>query len=384
MGLDRTPVALLTLILGLGSSTTLWADELIPNDIAYTPPTERHIQDTSSSAPIDEPVQVEPRTDEEPALVDTSENIPQPHPEANLQPVPGPSQEAKTLALGSCSQNPVFHKSLAIGSFRRLDPTSSSAGNLYEAEQGIAQLLRDHLGSEAVINTKLMTMGVAENASEPQRQQQAQHIAQRMGTQFVLQGFIVDMSMDDPDSTYHPGLYRQAANLFYALSGSHTRDKRNRQFAFNLELRDGFTGEALFNKTYRTSGFWTLNKPVGFNSAEFHQSHYARNIDTLVSQASQELAHTMACQPFMISVDAPPGRTQVILAGGANNGLRAGDQLDLYQLVVNPSTTEYMMTETRLIKRNTRIQLNEVYPSHSTATLLEGEYLNGTFLAVSD
>lgn len=376
----------LTLFLALGSIPHALSDDLIPDDIAFTqPPAEQQPSATTESdtkeIAANQNSTVENLADDNGGFSevaatppDTSDNTTPAT--AITAPVTKPEQH--------CSQNPTLYKSLTIGSFTRLDPKAANAGNLYEAEQGIAQLFSHHLRSHPVINPQLLPQGMHHAMDENKQQLQAQKIARKMGTQFVLQGFIADMSMDNPDSLYNPGLYRKAANLFHDLSGIQAHEKRHRHFALNMELRDGYTGEVLLEKTYRTSGIWSVRKPVGFNSAAFRNSDYAQQIDKLVKQASGELAKTIACQPFMVSIDAAPGRAQLLLAGGANNGLHAGDQLELYQLILSPSNTEYMRTETRLVKRNTRVQLHEVYPSHSTAVLPDGEYLNGMFLAVSD
>jgi hypothetical protein len=370
-GLNRPGVfhLALTLVLGLGSTMTALGDDLVPADIAFTPPKAEQQLDSDESI-TDTPA--------EPVSTVTPESPASEAPEISSteEPVEPPAQH--------CSQNPNLHKTLTIGSFTRLDPQSANAGNLYDVELGVAQLFRRHLRDHPIINPQLLSLGINNTLSEAQQQRNAQQLARRMGTQFVLQGFIADMSMDDPDSLYNPGLYRKAANLYLDLSGSQTREKRYRQFAVNMELRDGYTGEVLQTKTYSTSGIWPVRNPVGFNSTAFRNSDYAQKINQLIKQASNELAQTIACQPFIVSIDAAPGRTQIFLAGGANNGLHAGDQLELYQLVISPSNTEYMRTETRLVKRNARVQLNEVYPSHSTAILPDGEYLNGAFLAVSD
>lgn len=361
----------LTLILALGSTMRAQGDGLIPEDIAFKPVQVEQQPAPQAESTIDTPPDTLPVTSGTPESTLPVTPIDEPA-------IPHNSPEQH------CSQNPTLYKSLAIGNFTRMDPQTSNAGNLYEVEHGIAQLFRQHLQKHPVINPQLLPLGTNSTLDEHQQQYQAQQIARKMGTQFVLQGFIADMSMDNPESLYNPGLYRKAANLFHDLSGIQTREKRYRHFALNMELRDGYTGEILLIKTYQTSGIWPVRKPVGFNSSAFRRSDYAQQIDKLVKQASNELAQTVACQPFMVSIDTAPGRAQLLLAGGANNGLHAGDQLELYQVVMSPSNTEYMRTETRLVKRNTRVQLNEVYPSHSTAVLPDGEYLSGIFLAVSD
>ena len=367
MGTSYPPVTglALTLILVLGSSTTARADELIPGDIAFNPPASQPATAESDSlepAPPKESPENVVMDDESPAEI-----------------VVAPEK-----ASTNCSPNQGLRKTLSISRFTRENPQTANAGNLYEVEQGVAALFQQHLQRYSILRSQLLPMGVVHSSDERQQQQYIQGIARRMGTQFVLQGSIADMSMNHPESLYNPGHYRRLANWFHDLSGIQTRDKRLRHFVVNLVLRDGYTGETLFAQQYHTTGFWPERAPVGFNSAKFRNSDYAQKINKLVAQASESLAKTIDCQPFMVSIDAPPGRTQVILAGGANHGLHAGDELELYQLIVSPSNTTYMLAETRMVKRNTRVQLTEVYPSHSTAVIPDGDYLNGAFIAVSD
>lgn len=364
MGIYYPPVTglALTFILVLGSFTTALADELIPEDIAFT---------SANNQPEAPPLEPTSSTEAPAAIV------------AETPPAPAIAS-ASAENSSRCSQNPELRKTLSISRFTRENPQTANAGNLYEAEQAIAQLFQQHLQHYSVLRPELLPQGILTSSDERQQQKYIQEIARRANTQFVLQGSIADMSMDSPESLYNPGHYRRLANWFHDLSGIQTRDKRLRHFAITLQLRDGYTGETLFAQDYHATGFWPVTTPVGFNSAKFRNSDYAQQINKLIKQASKDLAQTIHCQPFMVNIDAPSGRTQVILAGGANHGLHAGDQLELYQLIVSPSNTGYMLAETRLIKRNTRLQLTEVYPSHSTAVIPDGEYLNGAFLAVSD
>ncbi|WP_158304074.1 flagella assembly protein FlgT middle domain-containing protein [Cellvibrio japonicus] len=340
----------------MASATQSQAEPLIPEDIAYQPG-PRPVSDTT-------PTSLPPP-------------VAEPEPDAiRMEPPVAPTD--------TCKRQSPLRKTLTLTSFTRLSPHMANAGGLHELEQGLPQLLRDELMQREVISANLLNQGIAQEATEDQRQRQAQELARRHHTQFVLAGSILDMTMDDPGRQYNPGLWQGAANLFHDLTTITSRDKRTRQLALYLELRDGFTGEALLSRRYHTQGIWNQQGAPRFNSAAFHRSDYGKAIYELVGQMGEDLANTLACQPFIAAIDAAPGRPQVIIDSGANQGLRAGDQMELYQLLVVPSQTRYMASETRLIKRNSRLQLQEVYPSHSTAVLVDGQYLNGAFLAISD
>ena len=124
-------------------------------------------------------------------------------------------------------------------------------------------------------------------------------------------------------------------------------------------------------------------REVDFGSSLFWESDYGEQIGGLVNKAGDELAAAIQCQPYITRVESRPSQQQILLHSGANNGLRAGDTLALYQLVVQPVNGEYQLYDTRLVDRQTLIELREVYPSHSVAVVNSDYLLNGQYLAVA-
>jgi hypothetical protein len=100
----------------------------------------------------------------------------------------------------------------------------------------------------------------------------------------------------------------------------------------------------------------------------------------LVAAASDEVAAVVNCQPYLASVDSRPGRQQIVIHSGSNNGLRSGDSLELYQLDYQPVTGEYQRFDTRLIRRDAQVYLTEIYPSHSVAHVVDQPLLNGQYV----
>lgn len=365
---------LLTLLLAFSSllpSLQAYAlPSLVPEDIAYKPKAEG-----TSGAAQDSP------------LVGTAE-IPAPS-TSTTQPVSA-TQKTGYAGVNLCPDHSGNHvnlqKSLVITRFLRAAPPSANAGNLYAVESGVPSLIHTQLTSSfQSISPGVIELGFAPpGATETQLKRQAQQVARRARAQFVLSGTIDDMSMTAPDATYNPGLYRQAANAVHDITTIRAFDKRTRVLQLSVQLRDGLTGETLFNKQFSTSGIWNTRKPTGFGSPAFYKTHYGKRIKSLSKKISRELAEVIHCQPFMANIDSQPGQTQILLHGGANNGLHAGDTLNLYQVVVVGSNTEYQVNETRLVKRDARLYLSEVYPSHSIAQVEGGNYLNGHYIAVGE
>lgn len=282
-----------------------------------------------------------------------------------------------------------YHKSIAIARFARSQTNSATAGNLYQAEDHLPRLLSQALQDKHAILTPVQftqSLAATADSSELRLMTQVQQLAQRHRTQFVLTGEILDMSMAHPGATYAPGLYTRFVSGVHDTLGVKTRfDKRDRHFSFELNLRDGFTGQTLFQKRYDTHGIWSVSdrRDVNFGSALFWESDYGEQVSGLLGKASDELAAAIACQPYITRVETRPSQQQILLHSGANNGLRAGDKLALYQLVVQPINGEYQLYDTRLVDRQTSIELREVYPSHSVAIVNNDYLLSGQYLAVA-
>lgn len=357
-----------------GASSAFGANSIVPDDIAYKPKpvaTNTHNPDVivgTAELPLGSATTAAP-------------NI-----AAGIFVSPATSY----LGKGQCPDQGRSHdnlqKSLVITRFVRNSPQTANAGNLYAAESGVPELIRAQLSEQyQSIGPSVLPQGFAStNLTEAQLKQQAQKIARQARTQFVLSGTIYDMAMATPETTYAPNLYRLTANAFHDVTGIEKFDKRTRTLSMDVQLRDGFTGDLLFNKNYTTTGIWNQRKPVGFDSAAFFKTPYGKQVVSLTDKISQELAQVIHCQPFMATIDSSPGQAQILLHGGANNGLHAGDNLYLYQVIVVGSNTDYQVADTRLVKRDTRLHLSEVYPSHSIAVVEGGSYLNGSYLAVSE
>jgi hypothetical protein len=299
------------------------------------------------------------------------------------------AEPAPTLFGGQCPKNTASHwqKSLLVMAFPRLTPTTASAGELYQVEQVLPQLLGEQLVNQRSTQTPVQleqALPLADSSNPAQLSQLTQRLANQHHSQFMLSGEIIDMAMTRPSATYNPGLYEKAANSFFdAIETKNRFDKRERLFSFQLHLRDGFTGQELLFKRYHTTGIWGLSGRVGFGSPQFWQSDYGQKIKSLVNTAAQELAAAINCQPFIAQIEGRPGQPQFILQSGTNNGLHTGDKLSLYQRIIQGSETHYQEQDTRMINRNLAIEVREAYPTHSVAVINGSPYLTGQLLAVA-
>lgn len=298
-----------------------------------------------------------------------------------------PIAESKAHQSAQCTGENNLYKNLVITSFTRIQEQHQNAGRLFNADTELSKLFADLLGNQKVIiNNAQLNRGLptAALSNDALLAQQVQLVAHKLQTQFVLTGQIIDMSMPDPNRAYAPSLYERFMNgLFDFIEVKNRFDKRDRLFRFSLDLRDGITGESVFSKHYDTYGVWNTTDEIGFASPAFWRTDYGQQIKGITKKAAKDVAQAINCQPYIASIDSRPGQIEVLVQGGANNGLKAGDNLTLYQLVKQGSETDYQLYHTRLVNRNTQVELKEVYPNHSLAVIDTTSYLNGQYLAVA-
>lgn len=295
-----------------------------------------------------------------------------------------PNNQALTVCPEPVSND--FRKSIAFVSFSRNSPVSSSLGALHQVEQKLPLLMGTNLTNRHALPTPIYLRESFTSANvrgDINAAAQAQAISKQHRVQFFVSGQVDDMAMTFPSTVENPSYYTRFVNGAHNLLHINTPlDKRSRVFSFTLEVRDGFTGQIVFNNHYQTFGKWKASPEtqMGFGSPRFWKTDYGLQVQQLVAKASDDLAKAIYCQPYMARVDSLPGQQQVVIQSGTNNGLNNGDILDLYQLVYQPVTGDYQRFDTRLVKRNGRVYLTEIYPSHSVGQVVDETLLSGQYL----
>lgn len=277
-----------------------------------------------------------------------------------------------------------YQKSLAFFSFPRQTAESSKLGALHQVEQHLPMLLSANLRNRHNMPAALeLSQGLALHTSELDASEQIQRLGRQHNAQYMVSGVVEDMSLINPKSVTHPGLYTRFVNSAHDALGANTRfDKRSREFSFSLSVRDAITGQLVFAKQYKTFGKWNLpaNIKTGFAAPNFWQTDYGQQVKYLVGIASDELANTLQCQPFMARVDTQAGKDKLVIHSGTNNGLKTGDALELYQLVYEPVTGQYQRYTARTVKRRSKVFLTEVYPGHSVGHVVDEPLLGGQYI----
>ena len=273
MGLSIRPrYPFVLLLLSLCSPTLAY--QIVPDDIAFKPAAHSKTSEATQEPTLSDLPPQEAISQSESLAIEPQELTPKP-------------TQSKPIS-SQCKINSQWKKTLTITAMPRLIPHQSNAGNFYQAETHIPKMLATELDKRIGVESRLIPQTLM-SLDEEKKRRLTQAIAMQQGTQFVLQGEILDMSMRDNSSVYSPGFLQSLRNHFTDISLMKFTDNRNRIFSLRLELRDGFTGELLVAESFNTNGIWKNPDPVGFSSEAVWQSQYGRRIKKLIQMIKNVL-----------------------------------------------------------------------------------------------
>lgn len=301
------------------------------------------------------------------------------------------SSEPFPLVIDRANCAPVsgagYKKSVLITRFERLNPASSNPGHLHDIETALPLWLINDLAEQKLSAPASLLLPPLQEPlinSPFELTKVTRQVARQHRGQLVISGTLTDMSM--LPGAHYPGLYTRFINgVRDTFRISSATDTRQRLFSLYIQLRDGITGELLFENSYRTSGVWPTKhfRDSGFDSSRFRQSDYGAQVWQLLGHVRDELATAIRCQPHVAPVELREGQSTLVIHSGANHGLRTGDIFNLYQLSQYPITGVYQHYDVRLRRQEVPVQLVEVYPSHSIARVELRAPLTGRFVAIS-
>uniref|UniRef100_UPI003D0B4691 flagellar assembly protein T N-terminal domain-containing protein n=1 Tax=Shewanella sp. TaxID=50422 RepID=UPI003D0B4691 len=133
-------------------------------------------------------------------------------------------------------------------------------------------------------------------------------------SQYILLPEILDISTEPVES----GLFGMWNNY------------PQRQFQLRLSLYHGISGEQIWSEYYDAPAPWEFERQatVPAQSNRFWASSYGKNIETLLSQAGEDIDKVLNCRPLLGQVVSRVDN-RVIINLGRNHGVKVGDQFQL-------------------------------------------------------
>ncbi|PSW19571.1 flagellar basal-body protein [Photobacterium sanctipauli] len=202
-----------------------------------------------------------------------------------------------------------YKKGLLLGEFSIAYPQHASLGGIYQLGESFTSILKRQIERRSQSFVVSNTTRVPISPGQPAMMTM---LAEDNDAQYIISGEITDLT-----STLDQKLLRS--------------DQINRQFAANIQVMDGKTGETLMQNNYREIAEWPFDRisTLDTQSARFWQSSYGQAVQRVSRNMMLDLESTLACRASLPEVVNTHG-SMVQVNVGRIHGVKAGDKLALW------------------------------------------------------
>ena len=225
--------------------------------------------------------------------------------------------------LLACEKD-IYAKSLLNTQFTILNPIQASVGALFDIGTQTTKRFEQQLNAQpnvqvnSTINQAVFTQKSAGLMNEAELDTLGNHLALQHGSQFILFGFIRDIS-----------LFEQVKDevLYNDI-------QLRRNFTIQVFLYDAIRNSMIMQKSYHGEGNWNYptNHLVDTNNSEFWRNDFGRAVLHTVNSAVTDINDVLACQQsYAHIVDNYDGK--LVINIGQRQGVKIGDEFDLVKLL---------------------------------------------------
>jgi flagellar H-ring protein FlgT len=202
-----------------------------------------------------------------------------------------------------------YKKTFLIGDIELLSPQQAVMGQIYDIGLDYSQVINKQLTQQSKSFVAVGTTDYSINGDNPER---IRMIAQDKDAQYILSGDITDMTAT------------------IATDGK-GEDIINRQFALEMRVFDGKTGNQIMEHNYREVARWPFPKTsqIDTRSARFWASTYGEMLLRLSRSIMLDLESDLSCKITLPEVIVKRNNT-VMMDLGRLHGVKVGDKLKLW------------------------------------------------------
>lgn len=202
-----------------------------------------------------------------------------------------------------------YKKTFLVGNIDVASPQQAVMGQIYDIGDDFAHVVDRQIAQESHSFVSIGTTNYDIDARNPER---IKMIAQDSGAQYIIGGVITDLT-----ATVDQKLLQD--------------DVINRQFALEMRVYDGKTGNEVFKHNYREVASWPFAKTsqVDTRSARFWASTYGQMLLRVSRNVMLDLESEISCKITLPEVVAKYGNT-ITMDLGRIHGVKTGDKLQLW------------------------------------------------------
>lgn len=243
-----------------------------------------------------------------------------------------------------------YKKTFLVGNIDLVSPQQAVMGQIYNIGDDFANVINRQLDQESVNFVSVGTTDYEINKRFPER---LKMIAEDTGAQYILGGVITDLT-----ATIEQNL----------VSG----DTINRQFALEMTIFDGKTGNEVYNRNYREVARWPFAKTsqIDTKSARFWASSYGDMLLRVSRNIMLDLESEVSCKITLPEVVAKWGNSITIDLGRVH-GVKEGDKLQLWH--TGSFIDQRGLPRNKVTETNITLTVNRVYENEAELSVDQPE-----------
>ncbi|KOO07335.1 flagellar assembly protein FlgT [Vibrio hepatarius] len=243
-----------------------------------------------------------------------------------------------------------YKKTFLVGNIDVASPQQAVMGQIYSIGDDFANVINRQLDQESVNFVSVGTTDYEINKRFPER---LKMIAQDRGAQYIIGGVITDLT-----ATIDQNLIRD--------------DVINRQFALEMTVFDGKTGNEVYNRNYREVARWPFPKTsqVDTRSARFWASTFGDMMLRVSRNIMLDLESEVSCKITLPEVVAKWGNT-ITIDLGRIHGVEEGDKLQLWH--TGSFIDQRGLPRNKVTETDITLTVSRVYDSEAELTVDQAE-----------
>lgn len=232
-------------------------------------------------------------------------------------------------------------------------PQQAVMGKVYKMGESLSTVFSRQLDKES---QSFISVGTSHLRIDKRQPEVVKMIAEDHGAQYIFSGNITDLS-----ATIEQNLL--------------LKDTINRQFAIEVAVLDGKTGQTVYNNNYREVAQWDFPKTseVDTQSARFWTSAYGEMVLRVNRDMMLDLENQFACKitlPQVVSIH----NNRITMDLGRIHGVKKGDTLDLWH--TGSFIDQSGLPRNKVAKTNITLTVDRVYEQNAELTINQPQLIN--------
>ncbi|HAS6349823.1 flagellar assembly protein FlgT [Vibrio sp. IRLE0018] len=241
-----------------------------------------------------------------------------------------------------------YKKTILVGNIDIASPQQAVMGQIYKVGDDFSHVINRQFDQES---RSFVSLGTTDYEIDKRRPERIKMIAQDTGAQYIIGGVITDLT----------------ATIESKLLAD---DVINRQFALEMQVYDGKTGNEVYARSYREVAKWPFAKTsqIDTRSARFWASTYGEMMLRVSRNIMLDMESEVSCKITLPEVVAVFGDT-ITMDLGRVHGVKEGDQLQLWHTASfidqhglprnKVSRSEITLTVSRVYENEAELTVNQ-------------------------